>query len=373
MLVETLVDAVFGIAILVFALTQHVPPRVPELPSIPAFEWSSAAANPTVTAIIAVFVALAAMLAMRRIKARERGLRRARAAGLHDPPRAAPLPAARGVAPGHRLGLQVASADVLPRGLRHPGTVRNAVLVMVVGSLTTLLPVTPGGVGTQQALIVVVLGGGRSDGQLLSFSVGMQAAVAIANALIGGSPSCSCCPRSRSLGDRPRAPHSARRQHVALEPSTERRRAAVGRVAHAGIARQPELAERALGAATDGDDRARPQPLDQRAQHLGPRTQLADRRRAVRERLPGRCGCAGTTFQSTVSASSSSAAAHRGRSCPTARPSPPADARGRVGRAPGRSVRSAVKAMPVKRRPRTPSPRRRSSGARRARPGTPRR
>ena len=57
---------------------------------------------------------------------------------------------------------------------------------MVVGSLTTLLPVTPGGVGTQQALIVVVLGGAASDSQLLSFSVGMQAAVVIANALLGG-------------------------------------------------------------------------------------------------------------------------------------------------------------------------------------------
>ena len=83
-------------------------------------------------------------------------------------------------------GCRVASAAAFLEAFGIPGTVRNAVLVMVVGSLTTLLPVTPGGVGTQQALIVVVLGGAASDGQLLSFSVGMQAAVAVANALIGG-------------------------------------------------------------------------------------------------------------------------------------------------------------------------------------------
>ncbi len=180
MIVETLMDAVFGVAILVFALTQHVLPRVPELPSIPAFEWSWAAANPTVTAIIAVFIALAAPCSRCRAhQAGERRVRGARAAGLHDPAHAAPLlPAGRrsrsSIGWGCRVGL---GGRFFLEAFGIPGTVRNALLVMVVGSLTTLLPVTPGGVGTQQALIVVVLGGAASDGQLLSFSVGMQAAV----------------------------------------------------------------------------------------------------------------------------------------------------------------------------------------------------
>jgi uncharacterized membrane protein YbhN (UPF0104 family) len=186
MIVETLVDAVFGIGILGFALTQHVLPRVPELPSIPAFEWSWAAANPTVTAIIAVFVALGAMLAMRHVKRASAAFAARVRQGftiLRVPRRyflRVALPQVIG------WGCRVASAAFFLEAFGIPGTVRNAVLVMVVGSLTTLLPVTPGGVGTQQALIVVVLGGAASDGQLLSFSVGMQAAVAIANALIGG-------------------------------------------------------------------------------------------------------------------------------------------------------------------------------------------
>jgi uncharacterized membrane protein YbhN (UPF0104 family) len=186
MIVETLVDAVFGVAILLFALTQHVLPRVPELPSIPAFEWSWMAANPTVTAIVAVFIALGAMLALRHIKRASAAFAARVRQGftiLRSPRRYAltvALPQILG------WGCRVASAAAFLEAFGIPGTVRNAVLVMVVGSLTTLLPVTPGGVGTQQALIVVVLGGAASDGQLLSFSVGMQAAVAVANALIGG-------------------------------------------------------------------------------------------------------------------------------------------------------------------------------------------
>jgi uncharacterized membrane protein YbhN (UPF0104 family) len=186
MIVETLVDAVFGIAILVFALTQHVLPRVPELPSIPAFEWSWAAANPTVTAIIAVFLALGAMLALRHIKRASVAFAARVRQGftiLRTPRRYFVLVALPQVV---GWGCRVASAAAFLEAFGIPGTVRNALLVMVVGSLTTLLPVTPGGVGTQQALIVVVLGGAASDSQLLSFSIGMQAVVAVANALIGG-------------------------------------------------------------------------------------------------------------------------------------------------------------------------------------------
>ena len=81
---------------------------------------------------------------------------------------------------------RVAAAAAFLEAFGIPGTLRNALLVMVVGSLTTLLPVTPGGVGTQQALIVVVLSGAATDSQLLSYSVGAQAAVMVANAIIGG-------------------------------------------------------------------------------------------------------------------------------------------------------------------------------------------
>jgi uncharacterized membrane protein YbhN (UPF0104 family) len=186
LLVETLLDAVFGLLIFAFALTQHTLPRVPELPSIPAFEWSWAASNPTITAIVATFILLAGMLAVRRVKAAGVAFAARVRQGftiLRQPRRyfaTVALPQLVGWA------CRVGSAAAFLEAFAIPGTLRNALLVMVVGSLTTLLPVTPGGVGTQQALIVVVLSGAASDAQLLSFSVGAQAAVMIANALLGG-------------------------------------------------------------------------------------------------------------------------------------------------------------------------------------------
>ena len=55
--VGELIDAVLGIVILCSALTQHVLPRVPELPSIPAFEWSWAVSNPSGVSRQSVLVA----------------------------------------------------------------------------------------------------------------------------------------------------------------------------------------------------------------------------------------------------------------------------------------------------------------------------
>ena len=185
LLVETLVDIVLGLAIFAFALTQHTLPRVPELPSIPAFEWSWAVSNPTITAIIATAVLLAGILLMRRVKVASQAFAARVRQGftiLRTPRRYFAL-----VAFPQVLGwaCRVASAAAFLEAFGIPGTLRNALLVMVVGSLSTLLPVTPGGVGTQQALIVVVLGGAASDAQLLSFSVGMQAAVIVSNAILG--------------------------------------------------------------------------------------------------------------------------------------------------------------------------------------------
>ena len=69
-----------------------------------------------------------------------------------------------------------------------PATLHNALLVLVVQSLSTLFPFTPGGVGTQQGLLVYVFdraGTGIAGALLLSFSIGMYIAVTIENIVIG--------------------------------------------------------------------------------------------------------------------------------------------------------------------------------------------
>jgi uncharacterized membrane protein YbhN (UPF0104 family) len=64
-------------------------------------------------------------------------------------------------------------------------TAHNALLVQVVQSLSTVFPFTPGGAGTEQALMLYVLGGAASRSDLLAFAVGMKLTVITVNVVVG--------------------------------------------------------------------------------------------------------------------------------------------------------------------------------------------
>jgi uncharacterized protein (TIRG00374 family) len=66
-----------------------------------------------------------------------------------------------------------------------PASLRLAMLVVVLGGLSTLVPATPGGMGTQQLLLVYALHGTVAAATALSFSIGMQVAVTTTNTIIG--------------------------------------------------------------------------------------------------------------------------------------------------------------------------------------------
>ena len=64
-------------------------------------------------------------------------------------------------------------------------SVRNVLLVQITQSLATLVPVSPGGIGTEQAFIVFVFEGTVSTARLLSFSVGMKLTLIVTNIALG--------------------------------------------------------------------------------------------------------------------------------------------------------------------------------------------
>jgi uncharacterized membrane protein YbhN (UPF0104 family) len=64
-------------------------------------------------------------------------------------------------------------------------TLPIAGLVVVASGMSTLVPATPGGAGTQQLLIVVALQQVASATSALSFSIGMQVGVTVVNTLVG--------------------------------------------------------------------------------------------------------------------------------------------------------------------------------------------
>ena len=66
-----------------------------------------------------------------------------------------------------------------------PATLPIAGLVVVASGMSTLVPATPGGAGTQQLLVVVALQQVASATSALSFSIGMQVGVTLVNTMIG--------------------------------------------------------------------------------------------------------------------------------------------------------------------------------------------
>jgi len=62
---------------------------------------------------------------------------------------------------------------------------RNVLLVQAAESLATVVPISPGGIGTQQALLVYTLRGSASRSALVAFSVGMKLTLTCVNVIVG--------------------------------------------------------------------------------------------------------------------------------------------------------------------------------------------
>jgi uncharacterized membrane protein YbhN (UPF0104 family) len=70
-------------------------------------------------------------------------------------------------------------------GFGLPASVPIAAVVMILCGASTLVPLTPGGAGTQQVMIALALSQAASAAAVVSFSVAMQAGVTAVNALLG--------------------------------------------------------------------------------------------------------------------------------------------------------------------------------------------
>jgi uncharacterized membrane protein YbhN (UPF0104 family) len=66
-----------------------------------------------------------------------------------------------------------------------PQSLHNATLVQVSQSTATLLPITPGGLGTEQAFLLYVLNGVAPAAVLLAFSVGARLTITAVNVVAG--------------------------------------------------------------------------------------------------------------------------------------------------------------------------------------------
>ncbi len=187
LIVETLFDTFLAGALLVWAIVTGVLPSLDVIPHLPSVDWSWPLRHWHVAAVVAgvwlTVLVLFAVVAARRVRAFRERVRQGFAI-LGDRPRFV-----RQVLVWQALswGLRIATVYWFLRAFGLPATVHNALLVLVVQSLSTLFPFTPGGAGTQQGLLVYVFGKTTtlSNTAVLSFSVGMQFAVTALSVVLG--------------------------------------------------------------------------------------------------------------------------------------------------------------------------------------------
>jgi uncharacterized membrane protein YbhN (UPF0104 family) len=185
LLVDTLFDFVLSGALFVWALQQNVLPGIDVLGRLRAIDWSWTQRNPRAALIVAgavvVALVLLALLLRRRVENLARQLR-AGGAILAEP-----LRYLRSVAALQALDwtLRIATIFFLLHAFGLPATVHNALLVQVAQSLSTLVPLTPGGIGTEQGLVVYVFTGKASAASVLAFSVGMKVTLLATNVVVG--------------------------------------------------------------------------------------------------------------------------------------------------------------------------------------------
>jgi uncharacterized membrane protein YbhN (UPF0104 family) len=184
--VETLFDICVASALFIWALQLGVLPSLDVLPRIPDVDWAWAARNPRLAILIGTVLFFLAVVGAFWAGGRITEFRHRLASGFAI------------LADRRRYMTEVVSWQALSWVFRFaavwwflkafgiPATPHNATLVLVVQSLSTLLPISPGGAGTQQGLTAYVLRGkAGSTTALLSFSVGMNIATIVTNVVLG--------------------------------------------------------------------------------------------------------------------------------------------------------------------------------------------
>ncbi len=187
LVVETLFDTVASLALLAWALGTHALPGLKVMRKLPTVDWFWLFRHPRVALAVAVAAlvvgfALGLFAAGRIASLRQRvgqGFTVLRTPGRY----------LRSVVSWQALdwALRIVTIAFFLRAFHIQTGLESALRVQVTQSLSTIVPLTPSGIGTEQALIVHVLSGRASSTALLSFSVGMKLVLSIWSALLGAA------------------------------------------------------------------------------------------------------------------------------------------------------------------------------------------
>jgi uncharacterized membrane protein YbhN (UPF0104 family) len=186
LVVETLFDVVVASLLVAWALSLGVLPGLDVIPvQFPSVDWFWLFERPRAAAVVVGLLLVAAFALGAWATKHVAAFRRRVALGfavMRPPSRYL-----RHVVPWQALdwGFRLATVYFFLVAFGLVASVHNALLVQVTQSLATILPVTPAGIGTEQALLVYVFRGTAPLAAVLSFSVGMKLVLIAANLVLG--------------------------------------------------------------------------------------------------------------------------------------------------------------------------------------------
>jgi len=183
--VLAIVDSACAVALFVWAVTQGVFPSFDALPSLPSFDFAWFLDHPRVSQVllvIAVFGLIALAIWIRSNVAEFRSRVGQAFTILHSPARWLRTVVTWQLAD---WALRLTTIWFMLAAFGINQSLRNVLLVQASQSLATLVPVSPGGVGTEQAFLVYTLRGQAPRSALLAFSVGMRLTLTSVNVVLG--------------------------------------------------------------------------------------------------------------------------------------------------------------------------------------------
>jgi uncharacterized membrane protein YbhN (UPF0104 family) len=185
LVVLTLFDTLVAGSLLLWAITAGVLPGLDVLPNLPSLDFGWFFLHPKLGLALLggtlVLLLLLLVWAGRRIEAFWQRVRQGFVV-LRDRRRYL-----RSVAFWQLVdwSLRIATIFCLLQAFGLPATAYNAFLVQVAASVAGAFPLSPGGIGTTEALLVYVLRGAASRTAVVSFGVGMRITITAVNAAFG--------------------------------------------------------------------------------------------------------------------------------------------------------------------------------------------
>jgi uncharacterized protein (TIRG00374 family) len=185
MLADGIFDLFAAALLLAWALYEGILPGSSVLPSLPGTDWLWVFRNPWQSVVIAGFFLAIALIVL--------GLYLPRITAFWDRVRQGltilrtPRKYLRRVALFDALDwlLRLTAIFFFLEAFGLPATVHNALAYQVAGSLSTALPLTPAGIGTEQALLVYIFSGTAPTSDILAFSVGVKLITVAINVTLG--------------------------------------------------------------------------------------------------------------------------------------------------------------------------------------------